>query len=92
MTWTGATAGDHRIDATPYSEAGGKGTPGETLTIHFVIEDDAPTDECMASGPILRDFWSGVPGNQVSEIHLNDAPSQTSQLSLFEGPTNAGIN
>lgn len=47
---------------------------------------------CTASGSILRQFWSGVQGNNVSQIPVDKEPSGTEQLNLFEGPTNAGIH
>src|SRR5690349_1392900 len=40
--WQGAQPGTYKLTAIPYSEAGGKGTPGEALTINFTIEADEP--------------------------------------------------
>lgn len=47
---------------------------------------------CAASGSILREHWNGVQGSKVSEIPLHREPDGTQQLTLFEGPTNAGIH
>jgi uncharacterized delta-60 repeat protein len=50
----------------------------------------APT--CTASGTILREYWANVAGSAVSAIPVNNTPTFTSQLSLFEAPTNIGDN
>jgi hypothetical protein len=90
VPWTEATAGTHTIAATPYSEAGGMGTAGPTLEITFTIEDAEAA--CMASGTILREYWDGVQGNYVSQIPLDEEPTSTNQLTIFEGPSNIGTN
>jgi ELWxxDGT repeat protein len=87
--WTGAAPGSYTLTATPYSGSGGGGTAGTPLTIHFAIEGSG---ECTASGTILREYWSGIQGNTVDQIPVNSPPQSTSQLTLFEGPTNAGTN
>lgn len=40
---------------------------------------------CSATGSILREVWSGISGNDVSQIPLTATPSFSSQISLFEG-------
>jgi hypothetical protein len=57
-----------------------------TLT---VIE---PTAGCTATGTILREYWSNVPGNEISKVPLHITPSSSSQLTLFEAPTNVANN
>ena len=47
---------------------------------------------CTASGSILREYWNGVQGSNVSQIPVDTEPSGTAQLSVFEGPTNNGIH
>jgi hypothetical protein len=44
---------------------------------------------CSASGTILRELWTGISGDDVSAIPVNTTPASTSQLTSFEGPTNA---
>lgn len=53
-----------------------------------------PFDEpvCAASGSITREYWEGIPGNQVSYIPVHTAPDGVATLSVFEGPQNAGTN
>ncbi len=89
-----ATSGRYELTATSYSGAGGSGTPGETLTVTFTIENKGDPDpqECTASGTIFREYWDRVSGNNVSSIPVNTPPTNTSQLTIFEGPTNAGTN
>ncbi|MGC1243724.1 MAG: PA14 domain-containing protein [Chryseosolibacter sp.] len=60
------------------------------MTIHFTIEEAA--DECTASGTTLREYWGIVPGNSVSDIPVDESPTSTSQLTIFEGPQNIGTN
>ena len=97
--WQGAKPGNtYKLTATPYSGAGGSGSPGEPLTITFTIEcaywDESCSSagECTASGTILREQWNNVSGNNVSAIPVNNQPSSTSQLNIFEGPTNSQTN
>jgi ELWxxDGT repeat protein len=91
--WQGAQPGAYKLTAIPYSEAGGTGTPGEALTINFTIEgDEPPPSGCTASGTILREYWDNVSGNTVSSIPTNITPTSTSQLTIFEGPTNSDTN
>jgi ELWxxDGT repeat protein len=47
---------------------------------------------CTASGSILREVWTQVPGGSVSAVPTHLLPDSTSQLTLFEGPTNVGDN
>jgi ELWxxDGT repeat protein len=88
--WSDANAGSYTLKATPYSEPGGQGTAGTPYTVSFTIEEERPP--CTASGSILREYWAGVSGSRVSDIPLQRAPTSTSQLSIFEGPTNSGTN
>ena len=89
--WQGANPGSYELTATPYSESGGNGAAGTPHTVNFTIEE-IPSGSCTASGTILREFWDGVPGSRVSDIPVHTEPTSTSQLAIFEGPTNAGTN
>jgi hypothetical protein len=91
--WKSAGPGTYKLTATPYSEAGGKGIAGQSLTINFTIkeEEDLPV-ACTASGTILREYWDNVEGNNVSAIPVGMAPTSTDQLTIFEGPTNIDTN
>ncbi|MES2284144.1 MAG: PQQ-dependent sugar dehydrogenase [Bacteroidota bacterium] len=41
---------------------------------------------CTASGTISRDFWANVTGSSVAAVPVNTVPTNTSQLTIFEGP------
>ncbi|GEO03502.1 hypothetical protein AAE02nite_11660 [Adhaeribacter aerolatus] len=51
----------------------------------------APSN-CLATGTILREQWNNIAGNFVASIPVHTTPSVTSQLTLFEGPTNIADN
>ncbi|HEY6162945.1 MAG TPA: PQQ-dependent sugar dehydrogenase [Bacteroidia bacterium] len=61
----------------------------KTYTAYFVNTGPA---NCSASGTILREYWSNVTGTTVSTVPVNSPPSGTSQLNIFEGPSNFGDN
>jgi ELWxxDGT repeat protein/uncharacterized repeat protein (TIGR03803 family) len=90
LAWSGAVPGSHRIEATPYSGPGGTGTPGPSVALNFTIREESFS--CSGGGSILREYWEGIPGNQVSLIPLGTPPAGTNQLTSFEGPVNAGVN
>lgn len=90
--WQQANPGTYKLTAIPYSEAGGNGTAGEALIINFTIEGESGTEDCLASGTILREYWDGISGNYVSAIPTDKEPTSTNQLTLFEGPTNFDTN
>ena len=84
--WVDAKPGSHRISATTYSEPGGKGTAGTKYTINFTIQEEAGSTECTATGTVVREQWSNVSGNKVSDIPVHTAPSSTSEVtSLHTG-------
>ncbi|MES2285339.1 MAG: PQQ-dependent sugar dehydrogenase [Bacteroidota bacterium] len=50
------------------------------------------TASCTAVGTITRDYWANVIGGSISDVPVNTTPTSSSQLTIFEGPTNAGPN
>jgi glucose/arabinose dehydrogenase len=44
----------------------------------------------ITTGKILREVWTGVAGTSVTAIPIQSPPTQSSELTLFEGPTNVG--
>lgn len=89
--WQEAEPGTYKLTATPYSGSGGEGTAGESLTINFTIEEAGPT-VCTASGMILREHWANVSGTTVPAVPVDEEPTSTSHLTIFEGPSNIGDN
>jgi Leucine-rich repeat (LRR) protein len=57
--------------------------------VHVSIESPA---DCQASGTILREYWAKVNGNQTADVPVNKAPTSSSYLTSFEGPTKVGEN
>ena len=90
--WEDANPGIYKLTATPYSEAGGNGTPGTPLDITFTIEGEDGGENCAGAGKIIREVWSGIPGKEVSSIPVNSPPTSTSELTIFEGPFRAADN
>jgi ELWxxDGT repeat protein/uncharacterized repeat protein (TIGR03803 family) len=90
LAWNGATPGSHKIEATPFSGPNGTGTAAPSLIITFSFSDEPVA--CSGGGSILREYWQGIPGNQVSAIPLSTPPTGSSQLIAFEGPQNACVN
>lgn len=76
LPWAQATPGEHTIEATPYDQLDRMGTAGETLVIHFTIEETG--NETFARS---NEFFS-----QLS-IYPKPAKSHETELSIagFEG-------
>lgn len=80
-----AYAFDHWVQGGTRSHSIKIGEADSTYTAAF--KDTVIT--CFASGTILREVWNNVPGTAVSDIPINNAPSFTNQLTIFEEPSNA---
>jgi len=52
-------AGEHTITATPYSESGGKGEAGESLTITFSVSIGMVTDFTLVNADTDEDIMNG---------------------------------
>ncbi|MCE9538931.1 MAG: SBBP repeat-containing protein, partial [Bacteroidetes bacterium] len=48
-------------------------------------------NSCISSGTISRDFWANFTG-LITDLPVNTTPTSTTQLTLFEGPSQAGDN
>jgi hypothetical protein len=66
--------------------------PAPTVTQSFDVVTNPPTGVCTATGSILREIWSNVPGNNIWDIPLSNVPTSSSTLSSFEGPTDVADN
>ena len=49
-------------------------------------------NNCNATGSILREYWTNIPGTSVSAIPVTTAPTSSSQLTIFEGPSDIADN
>lgn len=84
FTWTNVSAGIYPLRVV------GCNVAGDTISSRVVTI--TVREQCTASGKIVREFWTGVPGNRVSDIPVNARPTGTMELALFESPLNAGMN
>lgn len=55
-------------------------------------EQTPAPNNCTATGTILREQWNNIGGTAIVAIPVNNAPASSSQLNLFEGPSNVGDN
>ena len=62
--------------------------PGTRLS-PFVTND---ATVCTGTGNILREQWDNISGHNINTIPLQSIPSATSQLTVFESPTNTAEN
>lgn len=84
ITWTNVSAGIYPLRVV------GRNGAGDTISSRVVTI--TVREQCTASGKIVREYWTGVPGNRVSDIPVNARPTGTMELALFESPLNAGMN
>ena len=64
--------------------------PGKRL---IAFNSEPPAEPCAGAGMIRQEFWTNVPGTQVSAIPTDTDPDLTQDLTMFEGPaTNVGDN
>lgn len=61
----------------------------QTYTAVFIASGTA---SCNASGTITRDYWANVTGPSISSVPVNTTPTSSSQIAIFEGPSNIGAN
>lgn len=59
---------------------------------HIVKNGSFLPSLCSGTGTILREYWDSISGYDVSLIPVGTTPKSTSQLAVFEGPSNAGDN
>lgn len=85
-TWENVDAGNYSLLAIATDA---EGNSSWSQIVHITV--NAGTG-CLASGTITREYWSGVQGNRVSDIPVDQEPTSTNQLTIFEGPSNIGTN
>jgi hypothetical protein len=86
FTWLNADAGTYSITAKATDNE------GVTLTSSPIVLDFVNINTCVATGSILREYWSNVAGTSVSAVPVNTPPSSMTPLTSFEVPSNAGDN
>jgi chitodextrinase len=83
--WTNVSAGNYTLRVKAIDNTGSSKTTSVDVSV-----SSGGTSACTGNGTILREVWTGIQYNDVASIPLNTAPDGTSELTLFEGPTNAG--
>jgi hypothetical protein len=84
-TWNNVSAGNYTLSVKAIASTGSS----KTTSVDVSVTSEG-TSACTGNGTILREVWTGIEYNDVASIPLNTAPDGTSELTLFEGPTNTG--
>jgi hypothetical protein len=50
------------------------------------------SNQCSATGTILREEWRGVQGNDIAQIPQMSMPQSSNEITVFEAPSDAGNN
>jgi len=87
FTWSNVVSGSYALTVKA-TDNGGAQTTSAIVNISVTSGGTA----CTASGSILRELWSNVPGITVSTIPIATSASSTSKPTSFEGPLNNGDN
>jgi hypothetical protein len=85
FTWQNVPPGNYSLYAKATDLEGANGFDHVSITVK-------EAGGCTASGTITRDYWANVSGSRVSDIPVNSPPTSTSQINIFEGPSNIGSN
>jgi photosystem II stability/assembly factor-like uncharacterized protein len=88
FSWTNVQAGSYSLIVKAYDNVGAI-TSSSTINVTVT---GGTGDNCTASGTILREYWANTTGGSLAGVPFNNPPTNTSQLSIFEGPMNAGAN
>jgi hypothetical protein len=83
-TWTNAIEGTYSLTAVATDNSGSVTISG---AVNITVSDNIG---CTAEGKIVREYWGGITGLDVAAIPVTTTPTSTSELTIFEGPINAG--
>ncbi|MBC7915418.1 MAG: T9SS type A sorting domain-containing protein [Pyrinomonadaceae bacterium] len=63
-----------------------------SVTQSFEITSAANPTTCSATGNILREVWTNISGDNITNVNFQTAPANSSQLSSFENPIDYADN
>jgi len=86
FAWNNVPAGNYTLTAKAIDNAGGSAT----ASVNIIVTSSSSA--CAATGTILREVWTGIQYNDVGSIPVYESPDGTSELTIFEDPTNVGDN
>jgi hypothetical protein len=89
FAWSPAPAvGPHTITGTPFTQSGGNGTAGATLTVNFVVVNGTPTPTPTASGATATPTATFTPSNTPQPtVGPTHTPSHTPTLTRTFTPS-----
>jgi len=85
FTWGNVSAGNYTLISKALGSTGGTATASVNITV-------TAATSCAGTGKISREIWTGIQNNVVGAIPVNLPPNGTSELTIFEDPTNVGDN
>ena len=85
FAWNNVPAGNYTIIATGIASDGSSAS----ATVDVSVTSGAG---CTASGVITHESWTGISGTTVSSIPVNDPPSSSGELAIFEIPAHTADN
>ena len=56
----------------------------------FTVSPALLPTTCSATGTILKEIWNNVGGNNITDNNWSKTPSNTSEITIFEGSENSG--
>jgi hypothetical protein len=65
-------------------------TYGRGAWVSGLYHSTSPEIACSGTGKIQREVWTGISGKSISVIPSNTTATSTSDLLLFESPSNSG--
>ena len=84
-TWNNVSVGNYTLMAKAIDNVGGFAS----ATVRISVTSGS---SCAGTGKILRELWTGIQYGDVASIPVNSQPDATSELTIFENPSNVGDN
>jgi hypothetical protein len=85
FAWNNVPSGSYTVKAKAVDNAGASATASVNISV-------GTGASCAATGTILREMWTGIQGNAVVSIPVNEMPDAVSELIIFEDPSNVADN